>query len=219
MTEYPLGRRPEFDPRSRRYNIAAVIPAPVPRSYTWGCQYTLDQGPDGACVGFAVAHELGAKPKPVHGVNYLMGMNIYWAAQQLDPWPGEDYEGTSVLAGMKAAQSMGYIGQYRWAFTTQDALAAISRHGPAVIGINWYSGMFDPDTDGYLHPTGQVEGGHAVCVRGVNTKAKTVLIHNSWGPDWHSTHWGPGTALLSWDDFDRLLNEDGECVIPLDRRL
>jgi hypothetical protein len=210
-----LDRLPEFDERSRLHNVRSLLPSPDPRSYTWRCTANLDQGNEGACVGFGWAHEGIARPKVIAGVNNATAFNIYHDAQKIDEWPGEDYQGTSVLAGAKVCQRYGWYTEYRWAFTTMDALAAISRHGPAVIGINWYEGMWDTDERGFIRPTGRLVGGHAPCVRGVNVKDQTVLIHNSWGASWGGTKWGPGTALLTWDDFDRLLHEDGECCIPV----
>lgn len=217
-----LGRLPQFDERSRSFNVRSLFAAAqVPRSYTWACTTNLDQGADGACVGFSWAHELAARPYARPASNTL-GHAIYHSAQKLDEWEGGSYpgaspiyEGSSVLAGAKAAQSMGHISTYRWAFTVDDALTVISRHGPAVIGIWWWTGMFDTDSKGFIHPTGQREGGHAILVRGVNVKARTVLLHNSWGASWGGTKWGPGTALLSWEDFGFLLQDGGECCVPV----
>jgi hypothetical protein len=218
VTERVLNRLPYFDERSRAYNIRAVVDRTIPRSFTWACAANLDQRSEGACVGFGWTHEAIARPREWNNLGDGDARSHYREAQKIDPWPGENYEGTAVIAGAKVAQQRGYIGEYRWAFSTQDALAAISRKGPAVIGVNWYTGMFDTDANGFIRPTGRVAGGHCILVRGVNVKAKTVLLHNSWGKDWGGTRWGPGTALLTWDDFDRLLREDGECCIPVERK-
>lgn len=210
-------RLPSFDPRSRKFSVRPLLEEPKPRSYTWGCATNLDQGPDGACVGFSWAHEAAAKPVPI-GTDYATAFALYKAAQGLDEWPGENYEGTSVIAGAKVAQQYGWLKEYRWAFNTLDGINAISRIGPAIIGINWYDGMSYPDPSGYISPTGSVVGGHAILVRGVSVTLRTVLLHNSWGTGWGGTKWGPGTALLKWDDLDRLLGEQGEMCIPIVRR-
>lgn len=215
--ERTLDRRVSFDERSRAYDVRALLDRTEPRSYTWGLPQTvLDQGPDGACVGFSWAHELACRPY-VRPADYLMAMGLYRHAQLLDQWPGEAYEGTSVLAGAKAAREAGHLSEFRWAFSLRDALAAISRTGPAVVGAWWWSGMFRPDSSGFIHPTGYREGGHAVVVRGVNVRRRLVTVQNSWGPRWGGTEWGPGTALLSWDDFGTILADDGECCIPVER--
>lgn len=234
-----LDRLPSFDPRSRSFNVREVLDIPYARSYTWGCGVNLDQGPDGACVGFAWAQEAAAKPVPI-GTDYSTAMALYKAAQKIDEWPGEGYSGTSVLAGAKVAQQYGWLVEYRWAFTAPDRLSAISRKGPAVLGVNWYDGLFYPDAEGNVLVTGQVAGGHAILARAVrlvwqpgtlsaqkrskdwytflDRKASKVLLHNSWGPGWGGTDKGPGTAWISVEDFDRLMGEQGECCIPVIRK-
>lgn len=213
-----LDRLPEFDPRSRLYNVAEVSP-PTPRSYTWACYTNLDQGSEGACVGFAWTHEWAARPRPVSSViaTESFARGVYHSAQMVDEWDGEDYSGTSVIAGAKAMQDRGIIGEYRWAFNLMDALAGVSRHGPAVLGINWYEHMWETDHSGFIHPTGDYVGGHAILLRGVDVTWKRVLLHNSWGPQWGGTSKGPGTAWLSWDDLEMLMHEEGEVCIPVVR--
>jgi hypothetical protein len=233
-----LGRRPEFDPRSRRFNVREVIGTPYARSYTWGCEAWLDQGSEGACVGFAWAHEANAKPS-VQPVAAPTAMALYRAAQKIDEWPGEAYSGTSVLAGAKVSMTYGWLKEYRWAFNVPDALSAISRKGPAVIGVNWYNSFYYPEPDGSLRIYGDIVGGHAILVRGtrlvfqpgtttaqkqgsdwfsyLDQKASAVLLHNSWGKDWGGTTKGPGTAWLPVEVYARLMSEQGECCVPVVR--
>lgn len=211
-----LDRVQEFDERSRDYPITSVISATTPRSYTWGCDITLDQGREGACVGFSVAHELRAKPKVIGGVDTALAMRIYKRAQFLDPWPGEQYSGTSVLAGLKAAQELGHIKEYRWAFGVDDLALAVSRKGPAILGIDWYMNMYSP-TQHPLHKDwrisvgGQKVGGHAILCVGYSPKKRTFVLHNSWGTDWGVN----GRALISYEDMDTLLRAGGEACIPI----
>jgi hypothetical protein len=210
-----LGRLIEFDERSRNYPVRALLGAPRPaRSFTWTCPVNLDQGNVGACVGFSWAAELAAKPKPVAGIGNEIGTALYRRAQQLDQWPGEAYSGSSVIAGAKAVTERGHLAEYRWAFGPADALEAIAYRGPVVIGINWYEGMNRPDsTSGRIQPTGRIVGGHAVLVNAVSIKRQDVTLHNSWSRGWGFR----GTARLAWADFERLLNEDGECCVPVRR--
>ncbi len=210
-----LDRLLEFDERSRRFPVRALTGTRAPRSYTWRPGPVLNQGQEGACVGFAWTAEALARPKPVPALTDESARGVYRRAQQLDPWPGEDYSGTSVLAGVKAAQELGWYGEYRWAFSLEEALAGVSWAGPGVAGTWWYSGMFDPDSDGYLRPTGQRVGGHAWMVHGVNVKGRYIVMRNSWG-----TRWGVGgNARMTWDDFGVLLADDGEFCLPVQRRL
>src|SRR5688572_4651035 len=115
-----LGRLPEFDNRSYAYPIRTLLPTKQPRSYTWRVGVNLDQGNEGACVGFGWAHELAARPVVVPAITNQLGLDLYREAQVLDQWPGEDYDGTSVIAGAKAVQRRGHLTEYRWAFTEPD---------------------------------------------------------------------------------------------------
>lgn len=212
-----LDRLQQFDERSRNYPVRAAISHTAPRSYTWPLDITLDQGREGACVGFSVAHELRAKPKVVAGVDQPLAMRLYKRAQFLDPWPGEQYSGTSVLAGVQAAQEMGYFKEYRWAFGVDDLALAVSRKGPAILGIDWYNSMYSPDR--YEHGRywisvgGQIAGGHAILCVGYNVKLNAFCLHNSWGEDWGTR----GRAWITYADMDRLLRAGGEAVIPIVR--
>lgn len=221
VTEYPrLDRLIEFDERSREYPVRTILRADEPRSYTWRLPVYLDQGYEGACVGFSWAHELAARPVEVQGVTKQTARNIYFDAQKLDSWEGGAYpgavpfyEGTSVLAGAKAVHALGKIKEYRWAFSLNDALVAISRRGPGILGCWWYEGMMNPDSKGFIRPTGIPVGGHAIVVRGVSVKNKTVRLSNSWGKDWGVG----GDCFMTWDDFEKVLMNDGEFCIPVVR--
>jgi hypothetical protein len=216
-----LDRLVQFDDRSRSFPIREVVGAKRERSYTWRCGPTLDQGAEGACVGFACAHELAARPSEVAGLTADYARGIYYSAQISDPWPGGEYpgasprySGTSVLAGVKVAQRLGYFESYRWAFGLSDLIRGLGHHGPAVLGLNWYSGMFNTDARGFIRPTGYLAGGHAILARAVNVKDGTVTLRNSWGPSWGRG----GDCLISFADLDRLLHEQGEAVFFVKRK-
>ena len=210
-----FGRLPEFDERSKAWPIRTLLGAPrPPRSYTWSCPVNLDQGNVGACVGFSWAAELAARPKVISNVTNDTGMQLYRRAQQLDQWPGENYSGSSVIAGAKAVTEAGFMTEYRWAFHLSDALEAIAYHGPCILGVPWYEGMSRPDsTYGYIKPTGRIVGGHAILAKAVNVRRQDVTVHNSWSHQWGVN----GTARLLWTDLGRLLAEDGEVCVPVRR--
>lgn len=200
----------QFDARSRAFPVRALIAkAAKPRSYTWSVPVQLDQGSEGACVGFAVSHEAAARPVAVPGVTNEVARGVYHAARTLDEWEGEDYEGTSVLAGMKAGQQRKWYAEYRWAFSLEDVILAIGYHGPCVLGLNWYTGMMQLDDKGFLRPTGIVVGGHAILANRVNVREKWVGLHNSWG--------GAVNGKLTFDDLGMLLHQQGEACIPVKR--
>jgi hypothetical protein len=210
-TERTFDWRPRFDPRSLNFPIRTVTPE-VLRSYTWSCGVHLDQGQEGACVGFAWSHDIAARPK-VHTVTYQDAEAVYNRAKQIDEWPGESYEGTSVLAGAKAVQELHLLGEYRWAFSMNDVALAVGHHGPAVLGIWWYEGMWDPDDAGLVHATGEKVGGHAILCNGVNVTRRLFRLHNSWGNQWGRN----GDCYVSFEDMDRLLNDEGEACVPVVR--
>ena len=136
--ERTFDRLAEFDERSRLYRAVDLIQDYWLRSYTWGVDVWNDQGYEGACVGFAWSHELSARPK-IYRVYADGARKIYKRAQVLDQWPGEDYEGTSVLAGIKAVQELKGINglpliqEYRWAFGIEEVVRVVGRRGPLVL--------------------------------------------------------------------------------------
>lgn len=204
---------PFFDERSRKFPVTAVAPAQDLVSRTWTTTVVLDQGREGACTGFATAHELDAEPDHVEGVSAELALQLYHRAQQIDEWPGEDYSGSSVLAAVTAAKELGYIEEFRWAFGEDDLAVAIANIGPAVLGVTWYEGMAEP-VDGYIAPTGQVLGGHAIACIGIDVETGDYLLLNSWGPSWGDG----GVVRIKRTDVRKLLAEGGEACIPLVRR-
>ena len=173
------------------------------------------------CPGTGVSHELAARPSEVSGLDIKFAREkIYWEAQKIDPWPGgaypgasPRYEGSSVLAAIKAAQRLGYFDSYRWSFSLQDLILGVGYSGPAVMGTTWYEGMSKPDNSGIIRPTGQDAGGHCYLIDQVIPKRKLFGGLNSWGPEWGVD----GRFYISFDDMDRLLHEDGEAVFTVCR--
>lgn len=209
------------DSRDRRFTMAAVVQTRTPRSYTWPLRDYLDQGREGACVGFALAHELCAVPLRVPQTEGD-ARAIYYAAQFRDPWPGGEYPGadpvyggTSVRAGVEVVRERGHYAEYRWGYTAEELALAVGNVGPVVIGINWYENMMDTDSSGFIEARGPVVGGHATLLIGYNHRSRYFVIHNSWGPDWGRY----GRAKITMEDVAKLLWQEGEAVLPLRQRL
>lgn len=199
----------------RRLTAFPFATTEEPRSYTWGIYTQLDQGSEGACVGFGWAHELAARPAIVTGIDNDDGRLIYHEAQKIDEWAGEAYDGTSVDAGAKIVKARGFMQEYRWATTLKDLLVAVGRKGggPVVMGTWWKDTMWDTDDAGFLDTSGDNIGGHCWLVRGVSVTKQEVLCRNSWGTDWGLY----GDFRLKWDQLEVLFEEDGEACIPIGR--
>jgi hypothetical protein len=240
-TEDPrLDRVYQLDLRSLNYLVRDLPDAPTekkPRSYTWGVGEWLDQGQEGACVGFGFAHDLLARPVRVSGVTEKFAHDvIYWTAQKEDEWPGGSYpgatpkyEGSSVLAGAKVLAEMGFYKSYRWGLTPKDVALGIAYDGPCIFGITMYENMMDPDERGFLAPTGKEVGGHCILACAVKIKWNGIIapllrkwedvdldesfvtVWNSWGPTWGNS----GTAKISLRSLDKLITIDhGEACFP-----
>lgn len=223
MAEPRFGRIIQFDERSRNYNIAEEVRDKPLRSYTWTLGFPVLDQIGGSCVGNGLTHELMARPARVQGLDQYFALNsIYFEAQKNDPWPGGAYpganpfyEGTSVLAGFKQVVTLGYYTGYKWSFTLNDALLAIGYMGGGIAGINWLTDMMNTDSDGFIHPTGKIEGGHAIYINSINVREKSISFPNSWGEDWGISGYGK----LSFDNFGKLLSDQGEFGIPVGRKL
>jgi hypothetical protein len=150
------------------------------------------------------------------GNGYARG--VYQAAKRIDEWEGENYEGTSVLAGAKVMTARGYIPEYRWAFSIDDLVLAVAHLGPAVVGTPWLEGMDRWDRNYMLRAEGSERGGHCYLIRGVLMnpvwlREPVFRIANSWGDDWGTS----GDAFIRVADFEKLMKQGGEACIPMRR--
>ena len=65
-----LDRLTHFDERSRAFPIRAMVDDRPYKSMYWACNTpALDQGNEGACVGFGVTQEILSTPKEVLGLD------------------------------------------------------------------------------------------------------------------------------------------------------
>ena len=202
MIDRKFDRLERFDGRSRGYPVAAVAPS-FPQTVVWPCQTWLDQGSEGACAGFAIAHSLACHPEPA-SVDAALARDIYHDAQRIDEFPGGSYagadphmEGTSVLAGFRIAKRR----ELRTGLST----------GPAVLGVSWHAGMSSPDSSGMIRPVGSIVGGHAICCRGYDAQRRLFILRNSWGGRWGVD----GDCFVSLDDMSSLLSRGGDACFPV----
>lgn len=227
-------RLQEHDARNADYPVRTMLPDGTRRrryrSYTWRVSEVLDQDWNGACVGFAWAHELIARPLEIRDVDATFAReDIYYEAQRRDRWPGGEYPGasplmagTSVLAAAKVVAEQGYIEEYRWAEDVWELASALGALGPAVIGCALYERMREPDERGFISPDGTRLGGHAFLAMSVRIRPvgadrpdpdrSSFVLQNSWGDGWGDG----GRARITFSDLERLW--DGiEVCIPVSR--
>jgi hypothetical protein len=219
-------RLPQFDNRSRRFGISDVVTAVEPKKKYWTPGVVMDQGREGACVGFGWTTELVASPKPFtisaeYGNEYALG--VYHRAQELDEWEGTSYDGTSVLAGAKVMQERGYIPEYRWAFGVEQVRDAVISEGPVVLGINWLEGMYETRPSGLVEVNGSVVGGHCITLTGYNPRArlkgeKGYFEGFRWKNSWGLSYGVNGLGFIKIEDLDTLLKADGEACVPMQRQ-
>ena len=220
---------PRFDEDSRAYAIRSAIAPTTIKSKRWTPGPILDQGREGACVGFALTAEALATPVRVDLARVAAEIprgpvpfahSVYRSAQRIDEWEGEAYEGTSVLAGVKVMRKLGLVREYRWAFGVNDVVLALITTGPVVLGTYWYDGMYEAP-DGVVRPGGPVVGGHAYLAVAYNHSSdhpdllgeRTITIQNSWGWGWGRN----GLAEITVADLGMLLANDGEACVPFRR--
>jgi hypothetical protein len=117
---------------------------------------------------------------------------------------------------MKAAQQLGYISNYVWAFTVPEIERfLLSGLGTVVMGTVWKTGMKDTTDEGILKVEGRDDGGHCWDITGINTVRGLVRCQNSWGRGWGDN----GRFWLPLESLEILLNEDGEAAIPTEVKL
>jgi hypothetical protein len=101
---------------------------------------SMDQGSEGACVGFGWTRAMMILNRRRYDAPWL-----YHEAQKVDEWTGEDYDGTSVRAGADVLRARGHcrvrgsrtypeaagegIAANRWAQTVDEVLHALGTPG------------------------------------------------------------------------------------------
>jgi hypothetical protein len=229
MTERIFDWVSRHDPESRRYKIKPLLASRKieKKPVFWQEGVVLDQGSEGACVGFAWMGELLAEPEspksqPSFGYANSLAISFYNEAKTVDEWPGESYEGTSVLAGAKVMKKAGFIGEYRWCFSIDEVRDAVISEGPVVIGIPWFGGMYDTLDNGLVKLAGQPTGGHAILITGYHPRMRFGSVthevfrwRNSWGTDYGVE----GSGWIKYKDLAKLLADNGEACVPMQREI
>lgn len=205
-----LGRLVSIDERDLDFPIQAELPKKLPpkRYKYWNASgWWGNQGQTSQCVAYAWIHFIEDAPIMYKADgSEVRPIDVYNAAQELDEWQGNDYDGTSVRAGAKVLQSLGYIGEYTWGFDLESLVNAVLTTSPVVVGTEWDNKMFYPNKEGIITRGDGTAGGHAYIVNGVNRDKAMFRIKNSWGRDWGKS----GYAYIPFEDMESLINNYGE---------
>jgi hypothetical protein len=244
-TPFPLGRNEIPDSRDALYPMRAAIPKKIVyRSKKWklgpvlsqsaassacpGCiNKTFPHAPycceHGFCVGYATRGFLDAQP--IRTIDGPSPLEIYHSAQAIDTWPGVEYAGTSVRAGVQYLRSKGHVEQFLWGNTAQDVADYVRTMGTVILGIDWHESMFWPDaaTQYVIKPEGPIAGGHALLCAwfwlqktiGGKTFKNLFKLRNSWGDDWGDR----GDAYIEFADLDKLLRNGGDACAPIEKKV
>lgn len=216
-----LGRIPS-PPDQRDLRVTDVEPwlaaRVVPRAKRWSSVRVLNQGETNHCVGFGCAAWGIAAPitTPWHDDD---GHRLYYAAKVHDGDP-EGEMGSCVRSGLKALQERGHVDKYFWLTAVGeepemgDLLTFLLCHGTVIVGTTWTTGMFYPDANGRIRPTGRSAGGHCYLLRGYDRETRLVRLRNSWGRGWGKL----GDAFIHRRDLKRLLDGDGEACAIIERK-
>ena len=217
---YRLGRNVNHDPRSLRYQVGH--PARALKTVLHERKIpVLDQGNLGSCTGNAATGALGTAPlfdalptdHPV--LDETFAVKVYSIATGLDDYPGSyppDDTGSDGLSVAKAVKQLGLISGFLHA-TTLPAMQNAIQDAPVIAGTVWTDAMFNPDSNGFVHPTGSVAGGHEYEVIGADMEGKFFTCVNSWGTSWGLN----GLFKISFADMANLLSQQGDCTqfVPL----
>ena len=228
-----LGRVPYFDRRSYQYRLNDNLSPKggIFRGKCWEIERRLDQGNSSASTAFAVTHGLMTAPRRVKELDDVFAFKLYEEARRFDPWSSDPSEGTSLLATLQALKRTGYVGEYRWAFTVNEAILALTRLGPLMVASDWTQSMMEPEANGLLRvdPDSGVIGGHSFLINAIvldysrkfrliggggviKNNVPLLRMQNSFGSSWGHD----GQAYIWADDLESLLvgfETSGECAV------
>lgn len=219
-----LGRHIRHDERNReaRHTLPRrAAPDQDVRHRNWGKK--LYQDGIGACTCFTAGHAVNSMPyrtrlRPARTLTDTDCFALYRIASDRDPWEGKwepDDTGSSGQAACVALVETGRATGYQWAFGYEHGLSVIGEEG-LMQGTWWYEGMFNPEPDGRVRPTGRRSGGHEYYW--IGTELRYGKRRNWFLNSWHLRErpWGKnGYFYMEEEDHRSLVDEqDGDLVRP-----
>lgn len=181
-----IGRDSRNLGRVRGGHAVCIKPSGIVDSLEWW--KWMDQGNEGACVGFGASRAMMLLNRRRYDAFWL-----YHEAQRVDEWPGENYSGTSVRAAMDVLRD---IGHRRWHRHRSDTHIHEPDPGEGISANRWATSV-DEIMSCLNSPFYERLG--------------AVPILNSWGRDY------PHLVHIPLETLDRLLREDGEATVLTDR--
>jgi hypothetical protein len=207
--------KPEYVPLDR--SPLAVRERTRTARYWYSGGKRLDQGPTSASVAFAWTQWLNDRGFG-ETFDQAYAQALYAESQKIAGIEGPT-SGSYVWAADQALRQRGLV-ETSYACPTVTLLVdALLERGPVVASVSWHQSMGEPvwvAGRAVVQPEGQVTGGHAVVLNGVDLELELngargfVRLKNSWGPTWADD----GHALVSLADLETLLGEDTLLPIP-----
>lgn len=196
------------------------------RSRWWTGGPVLDQGREGACVGFGCTGEAMASPVRIYfdssdttqaELGNRIASQVYHRAKEIDEWEGVDYDGTSVRAGLLVGRERKWWGSFKWAKNVDDLRMGLE-WGPVIIGVVWTERMYETDRGGLVEIGGQEVGGHCLLITGYSPDYGSHGPRFRWRNSWGREYGVAGNGYIRPVDLDQILFQAGnEAAVVLDR--
>lgn len=228
-TGAPLDTAPDIpDIRDRMYE-PALLPLDQTMTRDWGStdegKMVLNQGQEGACVGFSIAAVINRQRRLHESDAPLVSTRmLYEMARKFDEWPGEDYSGSSIRGGLRGFWHNGVCLEEDWRYNPSNPNGDLNvdrAMKARSIGLGAYYRLRRQLNDyhaalnetgaicasahvhqGWMQSSGteikqhtQRAGGHAFAIVGYDSTG--FWIQNSWGTGWKHN----GFAHWKYEDW------------------
>lgn len=190
----------QSDPRNASYRVRELLASNAATdSRKWPCAVRLNQGKEGACVGFALTQWLATAPGPIVNGTNEAARQLYYDIKCTDQWRGE---GTRIENGLALLKARAIISTYYWCQSAYEMRQTVIQLGPLVCKIPVFDGMYRPDFAGRIRPTGKINGWHAILLNEYDASWDRNWFVNSWG----KRHGRRGRVWMTSADCQTLLN-------------
>lgn len=215
ISGHRLGRHINHDPQSLLYKVAR---AETPVSAKWERRIAVqDQGSLGRCVPTSAIGVLGTEPfysQLPPEIRALIrdetSLELYREVTRNDPFDGAwepDDTGTDGLSIAKVLKKRAWISGYQHITSLEAAWGAIKKN-PFITGVMWMSDMDFPNSEGIVHATGYVRGGHEFEVAEYDASRGLWACWQSWGTGFGRN----GKFYIPDEDYKKLLEMQGDAT-------